>query len=326
MKKEKKPAKDTDVRKIAAGIAIGREFQDLKRQLAEIATKTRMDSLILVQPSLMNDLLNSHKKASEMISETAKLYSGMFSPNQVLKELGEQIAKYSAHGKVGFNPLIFGGKIFGSVPPEWVERMKRTSEKLPDAIVLMGNAGWPLDYDVTPVEAVNLADMLEEGRQIEVDEHMSAVYQDGIDDIFATFAKRHPSRQHIFAEIIKCYEQEIYHAGISCVMSQIDGICNDFTSNDFFRSSHQTPNVTQHLMKQSGNKGNWLLGPIAKVPPVGRSVSDKKEGDLNRHAIMHGIDISYGSKINFFKSVAWLKYLSDVVWFDSRKNSSPNAD
>ncbi len=186
----------------------------------------------------------------------------------------------------------------------------------------MSNAGWPLDYDVTPGEAVNLADMLEAGKKIEVDEYMTQIFENSIDDLFETFCKRHSTRTHIFDEILKCYQQEMYYTGISSVLSQIDGICNDFTSNDFFRSSHQKPNVTHYLMNQSGNKNNWLLGPISKVPPVGRSVNDKKEGDLNRHSIMHGIDITYGNQTNFLKAIAWLKYLSDVLWFDNAKNAT----
>lgn len=325
MKKQKKLNQDIDVSNMMAGITNGTEFRELKNRLADIAAKTRFDNLVFVQPSLVNDLLNTYKEAGTMISNAAKLNgSGPISTGKMLKDFGEAIAKYSATGGT-FNSLTSVGNFLSSFPPEWMEGMKRTSERLPDALILMSNASWPLDYDVTPAEAVNLADMLDAGKKIEVDEYMTQIFENSINDLFTTFYKRHPIRTHILKEILKCYEQEMYHVAISNVLSQIDGICNDFTSNDFFRSSHQKPNVTNYIVSQSGGRDNWLLGPISKVPPVGRSVNDRKEGDLNRHSIMHGIDITYGNKINFFKSIAWLKYLSDVLWFDRAKNAPLNS-
>lgn len=34
---------------------------------------------------------------------------------------------------------------------------------------------------------------------------------------------------------------------------------------------------------------------------------------LNRHQILHGVDVKYGNKINFFKSLSLLVYISDLL-------------
>jgi len=34
---------------------------------------------------------------------------------------------------------------------------------------------------------------------------------------------------------------------------------------------------------------------------------------VNRHTVMHGMDVRYGTEVNFYKCFSLLKYLSDVL-------------
>ncbi|WP_159475192.1 hypothetical protein [Dyadobacter sp. 3J3] len=112
MKKEINPKHGVAVRAAMAATANSTEFLKLKERLADIAAKTRINNLELVQPSLMRDLLNSHKQASAMLSDDAKLYgSGAFSAGQVLKDLGKAVAKYSAINRRSTDFLVPGRNI-----------------------------------------------------------------------------------------------------------------------------------------------------------------------------------------------------------------------
>jgi len=35
---------------------------------------------------------------------------------------------------------------------------------------------------------------------------------------------------------------------------------------------------------------------------------------INRHTVMHGMDVSYGTEVNLYKCFSLLKYLSDVLF------------
>jgi len=68
-------------------------------------------------------------------------------------------------------------------------------------------------------------------------------------------------------------------------------------------------------MKISNSVVNLLLTPIKEQNPIMAREEDlnKFPVKLNRHRILHGIDIDYGSEKNSFRCLSFVKYLSDLL-------------
>ncbi len=66
---------------------------------------------------------------------------------------------------------------------------------------------------------------------------------------------------------------------------------------------------------------NFFFAPITNSPVIMSNEKDaKKLHQINRHTVMHGIDVKYGTEVNFYKCFSLLKYLSDVL-FELEENS-----
>jgi len=46
---------------------------------------------------------------------------------------------------------------------------------------------------------------------------------------------------------------------------------------------------------------------------VSRRFVDYREGDLNRHAIQHGVAVGFGTKENFLKLFLFLDFLAEII-------------
>jgi len=55
-----------------------------------------------------------------------------------------------------------------------------------------------------------------------------------------------------------------------------------------------------------------LLSPLAQTLPIGASEHERKEGfnELNRHMVLHGESLEYGSKTNSLKAISLVNYAS----------------
>jgi len=207
--------------------------------------------------------------------------------------------------------LVEFQKMHGDLKPI----MENTMRRLPDAFIELSIAGWFLDYDITPGEVVGLADKIKEGGKDEVDEILTKNYHNNFEELIEILSIRHLERSHIIKEIKICYESNLLYAAIPTVFSLIDGICFQYTSNEMFRVRDRAPRVYNYLSTNSKKEGGFLLGPLRGIRPVGANEDHEVAGELNRHTVMHGKDLTYGNQTNFFKSLSLLKYLSDVLHF-----------
>jgi hypothetical protein len=58
-----------------------------------------------------------------------------------------------------------------------------------------------------------------------------------------------------------------------------------------------------------------LLSPLAAALPI--SASERERGDnfsvLNRHIVMHGESLDYGTRLNGLKAISLINYVSQVL-------------
>lgn len=255
------------------------------------------------------------------------------SMKSINEAVGQRLAKL--HEEMGLNGLStdYTKRIALTIASSWatvvkeigennkglIESMQYTGERLPDAMKELGNSGWFFDYDFTPGIIVSLADKLLVEQKVEVDETMINYYEENIEEIFDHLNRRHPGRKHIFGEIFTCYKQDLFYVAIPTVFGQIDGICFELSGGGMFMTSNKKPNVFIEITKYK-RSDSFLLSPIRQRPAVSYTEDYQIPGELNRHLVMHGKDTQYGNRLNFFKSLSLLKYLSDVLHFHRLEN------
>ncbi|MNJ40303.1 hypothetical protein D3C77_351950 [compost metagenome] len=147
------------------------------------------------------------------------------------------------------------------------------------------------------------------------------VYRESLDDLEASMLDRFPKRAFAIGPAINAHRRGEFALSIPVFLSQADGILLDITSAELFTSKGH---ISKHAQSQISTEPheNWLgyfddakWSPLSVVRPIGWSPKERsKEGydGLNRHTIMHGMDLNYASEVNSYKSLSLLVYIASL--------------
>lgn len=222
-------------------------------------------------------------------------------------------------------------KIYGSVPKfnnvfleqlksfqEIGNRLKEYEAKTPNYLLLIAQNGWYMELDCEMKFPSEIAKDFAEDKSDVANEKLTNYYSENLDRIFAEITSRHTNRKEIFEQILSAFYRGEYYTIIPCILSQVDGICFDFTKKKFFikeKDNKYLPQISSELEKSVGSFLNIYLSPLKNQTPI--MVQEKQISEfpckLNRHEILHGINVDYGNKENSLKVISLLKYISDLL-------------
>jgi hypothetical protein len=109
------------------------------------------------------------------------------------------------------------------------------------------------------------------------------------------------ARMVLMREALDNYRDGRYASAITLTISQIDGIVYDMTGSDaksFFASGRKASHLTDQQTIPGHPAGLAVLGALFTKDRKHTSL----EGDLRRHAIVHGRELAYGTKTNAIKT------------------------
>ena len=96
------------------------------------------------------------------------------------------------------------------------------------------------------------------------------------------------------------------------VLSQADGICN----GQLFRTKKEKESLKKYLAKtESRSFNNILFQMITNESTIDTGYSKKEinGNSLNRHSVVHGLDVNFGTRINSLKAFSLLSFVTDWV-------------
>lgn len=150
--------------------------------------------------------------------------------------------------------------------------------------------------------------------------------------IISDCSDRFSNRKHFFTEIKKAYQLEMYNSVVLLCYTQADGICNEILKNGFFdkelkesklkRKKKKSPqdfhlsaykkisnfewNHSISVIEQLGIAENeitaYLKGMIKTDPELTKK-------SFNRHLVVHGHSLHYGTKLNAVRGLCLLDFL-----------------
>lgn len=207
------------------------------------------------------------------------------------------------------------------------EKLKEYAERTPEYFLLIAQHGWFIDLESELNLPSRVAYELQDGELETANELLIEYYKENLEQIFQSLIKRHPNRKEILSQILNGYKNGSHSLLIPSILTQVDGICFDFTKRKFFikeRKNKYLPQVTSELERSAGNFLGLYLSPLQNQTPIMVQEKDisKFPCHLNRHEILHGINTDYGTEINSLKVISLLKYISDLLTDLDRKTLS----
>jgi hypothetical protein len=264
-------------------------------------------------------ILKIENKIGEVLLANLKATEQNTVIQKSLKEISSTLQKsFENINKIYSSMPKFKNPIFDNLETfkELGERLKEYAEKTPEYFLLIAQYGWFIDLDSELNFASKIAYRIQNDEIEKANELLVEYYKTNIDEIFKSLIKRHPNRKEIFEEILYSFKNNNHFTLIPTVLTQVDGICFDFTKKKFFiKDNKHLPQVTSELEEVAGKFLVLYLSPLQNQTPIMVREQDihKFNCHLNRHEILHGINTNYGIEINSLKVISLLKYISDLL-------------
>jgi len=106
-----------------------------------------------------------------------------------------------------------------------------------------------------------------------------------------------------------------YELSIPVFLAQADGVCQEVTGYKLYGRKQKKP-IT------AGFAANFVyeflieavLEPLRTPLPISASLNDEdyRVGTLNRHEVLHGISVDYGTRTNSLKAMSLLSYVCSI--------------
>lgn len=272
----------------------------------------------------LREQLASIAKAMEPILEARRRIGESMAPAM---EWAIQIGKTVEAIKVGLPRAIE----IGSEYKRWFESISRDAAKamaeLPAAmqqgLVAMAQEGWYLDPEM-PITAVReFQQELENGSRDEILLLIAEYYRQEIDRILEDLKSNHPRRASIIQNAFDAHKTGQLDLSVPVLLIQADGICHDITKRELF-SQQPARGLGSYVAEMDAKLfERILLYPFGQTIQINASRDKRAQGfdALNRHMVLHGESLSYGTEVNGLKAISLINFVS----FALRRDPPPDA-
>lgn len=213
--------------------------------------------------------------------------------------------------------------IEGFISPAF-EQLQRSFREIPprtqEALLLLGRHGWYLDLEMPLPGLWELKKALAEGNVVEAEDALVEYFEGRMDEIEKSVIERFPKRQKLIRAAFDAHRRQEYELSIPVLLAQTDGICKEVFSEYLFIKHNRKPRTAIYVEQLASDTYRAaLLSPLAQTLPIGASEHERNEGfsELNRHMVLHGESLDYGSKINSLKAISLINYVAHVLKTDN---------
>lgn len=236
-------------------------------------------------------------------------------PKYVLPDLGP-LAQQAEH---------FRKALEGVISPAF-EELQRSFEELPprtqEAVLLLGAHGWYLDLEMSLPSLWELKHALEVGNIKEAENALIEHFDERLGEIEQSIVGRFPNREKVIRSAFSAHRRQEYELSIPVLLSQADGICKEVVNEHFFIKQNKKPRTAIYVEQIAADAYQAaILSPLAHNLPITASDKERTAGfaELNRHMVLHGESVDYGTKTNSLKAVSLINYVAHVLQSDANE-------
>lgn len=204
---------------------------------------------------------------------------------------------------------------------KWVAPLDITSikckiEELPsktrEIVLALAERGWFFDFwfDLSTISEIH--DLLKCGEFNRIEQMLRDHYELNIGRIEDRAIELFPHRASLVASGLAAYRNGDYALSILALFTQADGMCNEVLGGHFFRSDRKKPRTAKYVSGiQHDDFLRAMLCPLEITTAINANENERGEEltALNRHMVLHGDTVDFGTKDNALKAISLLEYV-----------------
>lgn len=190
------------------------------------------------------------------------------------------------------------------------EQFEQMAPELARGVAMMAMCGWYLDKEM-PIDVIlDVAYMGDEDLE-QIDRHFGEHFRNREWSIEAEISGVYPDRRALLQAAFGAHRNGLYELSIPVFLAQADGIFSDgLGGSPFIR--HQREKARRDFVEAARSMWVREVLPSAMVAQAAVWMSEQDRDDsfsnLNRHQVLHGEVVDYGTEVNSLKAVSLLNY------------------
>ncbi len=181
---------------------------------------------------------------------------------------------------------------------------------------MLADHGWFAAMDF-PLVTLNRADATFRAGQItEANEALTELFDTKAAEIARTISDEYPETATLITGALQAHHEADYAVSVFILLSQAGGIwgrharLSPYSRND--KKRRPLRDAIQQNTKPLAMRAYWEL--LLEDIPLTRSfhAGDPEPTGLNRHAVIHGHSLHYGTRINSARAFSWLSYVAEI--------------
>lgn len=229
----------------------------------------------------------------------------------VVKSHEEQIRK-AANSAERF--LISFQEAAKGVAP-FLVKLHQAIEQLPqrtkDELEALATHGWYIDPDMPCSASTELAALFLDGKSGEGDLLLEQYFDENAGSIETRLLGVFPSREPILSEAFDAHRRGMYALSVPVFLAQADGVCKERLGVQLYGKtkggdSTQVRDAIDELELDPFLES--LLAPFLKPFAINAGPNQRTDAQLNRHAVLHGESVVYGTFRNSCKAMSLISF------------------
>ena len=276
------------------------------------------DSLPGFQEQIIGAAMPGDFGAAGLTSQMAASVNPILAWSDSLRGLREELASFSDRWMGYVEPMLESSKAF-------TERFLEDQERFGASCMKLGQRGWFLDPEMPMSLLWYLGDTIDERPEI-ADELLSQWFQERLDEIEEALIKACPRRALLLRSAFKAHRERDYNNSIPTLLKEADGMWHDlFGLNVFVAKARKSIVKTIEDKQPYGLVCSSLVPLLQSTLPLWMNEGERHNWmkkhrtdsfqELNRHEVLHGISVDYGTETNSLKAISFLNWRLLVGFF-----------
>jgi len=204
-------------------------------------------------------------------------------------------------------------RIVETIRNEFAERFPKEIQPI---ISALADRGWFISGEAGFSSLLELKDFLDQEHAEIIDLKMADWISESIPSIERSLAEDFPERLPFLSAAIRAHSDKEYELSVPIFLIQAEGICLDLLKVKLFSSSSGVPITKKAINKLEINPfTKSMLFPLLEGSGITASEHERHKYPtcLNRHEILHGIDVKYANRMNSLKALSLIWFLCTIL-------------
>jgi len=260
----------------------------------------------------------------QLIKTIEPVLQSQIQTSDMLKNLSLSLENFSQSLLSNFHIQV--ENLISPALENFLESFRQLPENIQAALLTLGNHGWFFDLEMPLPILWELENALNEGDLKGAEAALVDYFRENLQSIENRLNSKFPLRAKILSSAFNAHKCGEYELSIPVFLAQTDGICYEVINQYFFMRvrGEKKPSTAIYVdTLASDTFRHALLSPLSLPLPISASKNERDESfnELNRHQVMHGESLDYGTEINSLKSVSLLNYVVQVLRLDDENET-----